>query len=91
MGINEEDFTALVESLMLHFVVADNEWVIVFDPSSGEEFSSFKMVEGEFEPDKFELGERVKKKLEELRVMAERGASAEDWTRSLNRVLKAVE
>lgn len=97
MRLTEEDFTAFLESLMLHYVMTDEGDIVVYDPGEADcDHANFSMQEGEFEirmdtDVRVLYARRLRRKLEELRVMMERGATPVEWIRCLRRVLEKIE
>jgi hypothetical protein len=98
MKLSEEDFTAFIEALMLHYVMTEDGDIVVYDPGSSDcdhaNFSLNGRQEFEIKMDtesRIVYARRLRRRLEALRVMKERGATPEDWIRSLKMVLEKIE
>ena len=97
MRLSEEDFTAFLESLMLHYVMTEDGDIVVYDPGEAEcDHANFSMQDGKFQikmdtETRIIYARRLRRKLEELRVMKERGATPGEWIERLRRMLEHLE
>jgi hypothetical protein len=98
MDLTEQDFTAFLEALLLHYVMTDDGDIVVYDPETTEcDHANFALNgQREFKINmdaetRILYARRLRRKLEELRIMKERGATAEEWIDCLRRVLTKIE